>query len=587
VRGLRLSRHRPPARGGETALSPERKTDPSRAPKKEGARGGTTGSPTPRRDPLVREALLAASTAAVVAASLAWLGPPGSDLAAHAYQRTLFLEHGFTLWNNFWYAGRYSFVTYSVLYYPLAALLGIRLLAVATIALAALAFAFVLGREWGPTSRWSSRTFAVVWGGIVLSAAFPFALGIALALLAIWALQARHRWQFAALTALTLAASPVAFLLLVVVLAGIVVARRPSLPALAVPVAAVGAAGLAELVLWRLFPAGGRYPFSLAEAAAAVVFCALGLAFTWRVERARVLRSVFGVYLVAVLASYFVPSAVGENVARFRYAAIPLAVLVFSLRRWRPLPLGVAVVGIAIAWNVTPLASSYVHGQSDLTVNKTTWARPVAYLHAHLQPGYRVEAVDTAAHWPAVYLADAHIPLARGWFRQDDFPVNDVLYSKLGPAAYLHWLRSLGVAYVVLAHVPADYSARAEAKLVESGRAGLLPVFRTPTVTVYAVPAPRPIVTGPGKPRLLGLSDARLRLHVSQGGTYRIAVRWSPYWQASDGCLSGGKDGMLRLRTRAARTVGIVFRVNADRALEALTGDRPECRFPGRSRPGG
>ena len=75
---------------------------------------------------------------------LAWLGPPGTDLAAHAYQRTLFLEHGFTLWNNFWYAGRYSFVTYSVLYYPLAALLGIRLLAVATIALAALAFAVVL-----------------------------------------------------------------------------------------------------------------------------------------------------------------------------------------------------------------------------------------------------------------------------------------------------------------------------------------------------------------------------------------------------------------------------------------------------------
>ena len=44
-----------------------------------------------RRDPLVREALLAATTAAAVAAALAWLGPPGSDLAAHAYQRTLFL----------------------------------------------------------------------------------------------------------------------------------------------------------------------------------------------------------------------------------------------------------------------------------------------------------------------------------------------------------------------------------------------------------------------------------------------------------------------------------------------------------------
>src|SRR6266446_2146027 len=178
-----------------------------------------------RRHPLAREALISAAAAASIAALLAWLGPPGSDLAAHAYQRTLFLEHGFTLWNNFWYAGRYSFVTYSVLYYPLAAFLGIKLLAVATIALASLAFAVVLWREWGPMTRWSSRSFAVVWAGIVLSAAFPFALGIALALLALWALQAQARWRFALLAALTLAASPVAFLLLVVLLVGIALAR--------------------------------------------------------------------------------------------------------------------------------------------------------------------------------------------------------------------------------------------------------------------------------------------------------------------------------------------------------------------------
>ena len=153
-----------------------------------------------------REAALSAAAAAGVAALLAYLGPPGSDLAAHAYQRTVFLQHGFALWNNFWYAGRYSFVTYSLLYYPLAALLGIRLLAVATIATASLAFAVVLGRQWGSTARWSSRTFAVVWAGIVLSAAFPFALGVAFALLALWALQARRTWRFAALAGLTLAA---------------------------------------------------------------------------------------------------------------------------------------------------------------------------------------------------------------------------------------------------------------------------------------------------------------------------------------------------------------------------------------------
>src|SRR5438477_1474324 len=112
------------------------------------------------------ETLAAVAAAGALAAVLVWVGPQGTDLAAHAYQRTLYLQHGFVLWNNFWYAGRYSFVTYSVLYYPLAALLGIKLLAVATVALAALAFAVVVWRECGPTTRWPSRTFAVVWAGI-------------------------------------------------------------------------------------------------------------------------------------------------------------------------------------------------------------------------------------------------------------------------------------------------------------------------------------------------------------------------------------------------------------------------------------
>src|SRR5439155_25489976 len=206
--------------------------------------------------PLAREALFSAAAAASLAAVLAWLGPPGSDLAAHAYQRAVFLEHGFVLWNNFWYAGRYSFVTYSLLYYPLAALIGIKVLAVASIAAAALALAMVLGREWGPAARLSTRSFAVVWAGIVLSAAFPFALGAALALLALWALQAGRRLRFAALAVLTLAASPLAFFLLVVLLLGIGIARRSS-ARIAVPILVVALAGLAELMLRRLFPGAG------------------------------------------------------------------------------------------------------------------------------------------------------------------------------------------------------------------------------------------------------------------------------------------------------------------------------------------
>jgi hypothetical protein len=528
------------------------------------------------RHPLLREAVLSAAAAAALAAALAWLGPPGTDLAAHAYQRSLFLEHGFTLWNNFWYAGRYSFVTYSVIYYPLAAFLGIKLLAVATIALAALAFAVVLWQEWGPTARWSSRTFAVVWAGIVLSAAFPFALGFAFGLLAIWALQSGRRWRFAALAALTLAASPLAFLLLVVVLAGVVLARRETLHW--VPVLGVVLAGIVEVVLWRLFP-GGRFPFSGVEFAAGLAFCGSCLALTWRVESARVLRFFFAVYLIALVMAFAIPSGVGENVIRLRYAAIPMVVLVFSLRRWEPRLVGVAALTLAVAWNVTPLVWSYVHGVRDDTATAAVWATPIDFLRANLEPSYRVEAVDTSTHSPAVYLAEAGIPLARGWYRQDDFPQNELLYDELGARTYLAWLRGLGVKYVVLSDGPTDYSSRAEAVLVRSGRAGLRLVFRTPEMSVYEVPHARSMVTGPAQPRITSLTESKIGVALRAGGTYRIAVRWSPYWHASLGCLSRGKDGMVRLTTRRAHFVRLTFRVNASRALEELAGEQPSCRL--------
>jgi len=70
-------------------------------------------------------------------AALVWFGPPGTDLAAHVYQRHLLLSDGFELWNNFWYAGRYTFVDYSLTYYPLAALLGIKLLATLSVGVSA------------------------------------------------------------------------------------------------------------------------------------------------------------------------------------------------------------------------------------------------------------------------------------------------------------------------------------------------------------------------------------------------------------------------------------------------------------------
>jgi hypothetical protein len=537
----------------------------------------TAQGATLRGSTLTREALAASGGAAILSALLVWMGPPGSDLAAHLYQRAVYIQHGFALWNNFWYAGRYSFITYSLIYYPLAAWIGIRLLAVATISAAALAFAIVVLRQWGVKARWSSRTFAVAWAATVLTAAFPFALGAALALLAIVVLQRRHLWWFALLAVLTAAASPLAFLLLALILLGIGIARRTDHRLVLGTGLAIGTVGLAEVALWRMFPNDGRYPFSIWELLGALVFCGFGIVLSWRIEGSSVLRFVFPVYAVGCVIAFFVPSALGDNVLRVRYLAVPIAVLLLTLREWRPRLLAFVAFGLALSWNVSPLVGSVTASASDPSASATYWAPAIRYLHRHLTPSYRVEAVDTSNHWAAYYLPKSGIPLVRGWFRQDDFPQNGILYGPFGPKAYLAWLRSLGVRYVVLANAPPDYSAEAESDLLQSGRLALPIVLATRTLTVFAVPSPRPIVTGPGSARIVALREAGLTVSVAKPGTYRIAIRYTDFWHASSGCVAAGKDEMIRLLARRAGVVKMTFRISPGQALDELAGGKPKA----------
>ena len=487
-----------------------------------------------------REALVAAVAAGLVAALLAWLGPRGGDYAAHAYQRDLFLRHGFTFWDNYWYAGRYAFAGYSLLYYPLAAWLGIELLAVLCVVVAAAAFAWLVEREWGERAVWASRAFAVLWAGVVLTGEFPFALGMALALLVLVALQAGRQWLGALLIFAVVAASPVAFVLLAVATVGMGSIRRYR----SVASCALVAAAIAELALLRVFRAGGTLGFPWIEAVEAIVFCLAGIALTLGAERSAGLRRFLVVYLVVVVAAWVIPSGLGHDVARVRLLALPLVLLLAALRRWRPLPAVAAAVAFAAVWNVQPLASQWVASSADGSRAPTVWTAPISWLHAHLRPGYRVEAVDTSQHWPAYYLAGRGIPLARGWFRQDDFPFNRLLYApSLDYRNYVAWLHRLGVAYVVVTRFPLDHTAVAEYAMVTT----TLPrVFRTADVSIYAVPHARSIASGGA--RVLALHQASLVVRVPRAGDYRIAVRWSTFSSSSNGVTYHLPDGMTGLR---------------------------------------
>lgn len=521
------------------------------------------------------QAAVNAALAGSLASIVVWLGPPGTDLAAHVYQLDVFVRNGFELWTNYWYAGRYTFVGYSLIYYPLAAFVGIKLLAVLSAATATAAFTLLVRERWGEQTVWATRLFAVVTAASVLTAAFPYGLGLAFMLAALLALARGHTVWFAALVALTLATSPLAFLFLVLFLCAAGASDHDR--KITKPAAVVAIACAVAVVIWRLFPDPGRFPFPSGELLAALTFCGIGLGVTWRVERARILRTLFAVYAILCVLAYLVPSDIGANVARLRFAAIPIAALTLSLRRWRPWPVAAIAFALACSWNLSPLAWSLVRSSSDPSSAAAYWQPAISFLERTLEPGYRVEAVDTAGHWEAVYLTRAGIPIVRGWFRQDDFPQNEVLYDGPGPASYLRWLHSLGVRYVVLTSAPADYSARTEAQLLESGRSGLQVVFRRPNVTVFAVPHPVPIVRGPGNPRVVAMKQSEIELLLQRPGTYSLTVRYSPYFAAEGACITKTKSGMTQLDVRRAGPVRLTFSVTPRRALAALAGRKSSC----------
>ena len=442
---------------------------------------------------------------------IVWFAPPGTDFAAHVFQLHVYLRHGFALWTNYWYAGRYTFVGYSLLYYPLAALVGIRLLAVLSVAASTAAFTLVIRQAWGESTVWATRFFAVVAAASVVSAAFPYGLGLALALTALVAIARRHVALFGILAALTLAASPLAFLFLLVVLAAAAVSRTRR--EIATPAAIAASICALGLLIWRLFPDHGVYPFSLSELLAALVFCGFGVgAHVARRARADPVRALHRLRRrlrprlpdpVHARRERRPPALRRAAAQRSDALAAPLAAAARRRGRVRASPS-----------RGTSRPSSGASLASPTTPPRTpaTGQPVVGYLHHALSPSYRVEVVGTADHWEAVYLPQAGIPIVRGWFRQDDFPQNEVLYDNLTPSTYLTWLHRLSVRYVVLTDAPPDYSARNEIALLESGRSGLSVIHVAPHAVVFAVPRPRPIVTGPGDPKVEALSESAITL---------------------------------------------------------------------------
>ena len=125
----------------------------------------------------------------------------------------------------------------------------------------------------------------------------------------------------------------------------------------------------------------------------------------------------------------------------------------------------------------------------------------ISFLH---QPGrhdpanFRVEVVSTARHYESYYLTRGEgEAIPRGWYRQNDFPTNGVLYDRtLSAGAYQRWLRLMGVRYVFLpVHAQLDPSAKAEAALLRSGRSGLREISISKNFRAFELPDATPMLT--------------------------------------------------------------------------------------------
>jgi hypothetical protein len=94
---------------------------------------------------------------------------------------------------------------------------------------------------------------------------------------------------------------------------------------------------------------------------------------------------------------------------------------------------------------------------------------------------------------------------------------------------------------------------------------------------VYELPHATPLVTGPAPATVLWLWPQRLVAAVDAPGTYRVRVRWSPYWRSSAGCVAKTRDGMTRIVASHAGLVELRFRMSVTRGLQTLAGTIPRC----------
>jgi len=544
------------------ALAPAGAADPS---------GAATSARWPEWLPAV------ALSSALAAILLIW-DPQVRDLAAQAFRVELFEREGFAIWNGSWYEGHYT-LTYSVLFPPLAALIGPQLIG----ALSAIASAYLFDRlvrdEWGPRARWATLWFGAGAVTMMATGRVTFSLGVAFGLAALRALQCGRRVPAIAAAGACALSSPVAAAFLAGVTAVGAVSARERVNRVALAVTAVAAVPI--LLLNLVFPDESRQPFSFAAFFPVLLYLAVVLYLTRASKEDRRFRTVVIAYAITTALVWLVPNPLGNNAVRLpALFGGPLLLAIMLARRPRvPTVVAVLILATAAFWQFLAPVRDLAQSAGDASTEARYYHGLEDWLRDHGGKQARVEVPTTLNTWEAAYLAP-EFQLARGWLGQLDRARNSVFYEgKLTHERYHRWLRRNGVRYVALPDAPLQQDARPERRLIHSEPSYLEPRWSSAHWRVYEVADPRPLVRSDfGEARLLSLKPESFSMRVERPGRFTVLARPSPYWHVTHGagCI-GERKGWTTVTIPRAGTLEAEIGFSMSGALRSAARSNRTC----------
>ena len=467
----------------------------------------------------------------LVAAVWLVLRPHTVDMAAHTFRAALFGQEGFTIWNGLWYGGHHT-PAYSVLFPPLAWLLGPWVAgALSTVAAAALFEPLARG-YWGERARGASLWFGLGTGAMLFTGRLPFAMGVAFGLGALLAHQRGKLWLAFGLAMATGLASPVAALFLTLA----------ALCAFEWEVAA--AAFLPTALLAAAFPEGGYMPFDLTTYAPIPALAVAALIVLPRKERALRLGAV--VYALATTAAFVLSTPMGSNAVRLgALVAGPIALAAAKPRRTRGGQVAFVLMLACLAfWQWSSAGRDFLASQNEPSAKVSYYDPLLRFLATQHPENGRLEIPFTRSHWEAAVVAP-HFPLARGWERQLDAGRNALFYrGYLSNFTYANWLAEHAVQFVALPDVKPDESSFKERGLIERDPPYLKLIKRLPHWRIYSVTLPHPMVISEEGVdiRLTRLRPDEVELDARTAGSALIRMQWSPYWKLHGGCVEREGD---------------------------------------------